>query len=349
MSDQTLQDSGSRRQFKSGAVRDRGTLKPRPDLISPHAMLREGIIFALGAEKYELRNWELGLPISECLASAQRHIEQFKRGDTDEDHLAQARWNLGAMIHFEEEIKAGRLPTELDDMPHYAKSPEQKPFIERVDYPSEVACPGCHLEVCDPNCIGVPDPIKEWIDRTVARAGNTVDNTPICRFCGASIPPIVGEGTCPKCNLPQESPEPPTFYIAGPMTGIEQLNFPAFDAVAKLAREQGFNVINPAELDREHDIDLIADPECVDRAQKADPNWIQTIIQRDVEVIIGLNKDRGDGLILLPSWSKSTGARAEVAVALWLGLTFHITNEPAKMLWEIHPDSIKRQLFYQRD
>jgi len=25
-----------------------------------------------------------------------------------------------------------------------------------------------------------------------------------CRYCGATIPPIFGEGTCPKCNPPNE-------------------------------------------------------------------------------------------------------------------------------------------------
>ena len=117
---QKLHDSGERRKFASGAVRDRGDLKPRPDLISPHAQMREGMIMTLGGVKYKLRNWELGLPISECLASAQRHIEQYKRGDTDEDHIAQARWNLGVILHFEEEIKAGRMDPAIDDMPHYA-------------------------------------------------------------------------------------------------------------------------------------------------------------------------------------------------------------------------------------
>ena len=118
--DYELQDSGQRRTFSTGAVRDRGDLKPRPDLISPHAQLREGMVLAKGAVKYDLRNWEKGMPICECIASAQRHIEQYKLGLTDEDHLAQARTNLGFAIHIEEEVKAGRLPAELDDMPKYA-------------------------------------------------------------------------------------------------------------------------------------------------------------------------------------------------------------------------------------
>lgn len=44
-------------------------------------------------------------------------------------------------------------------------------------------------------------------------------------------------------------------YIAGPMTGIPQHNFPAFDAATKRFRERGFGVVNPAEMDRDKGID----------------------------------------------------------------------------------------------
>jgi len=116
-----MQDSGERREFASGAVRDRGGFKPRPDLISPHANLREGAWLAKGAEKYGVRNYERGMPISECVASLARHLEQYKLGDTIEDHAAAIRTNAGFILHFEEEIKAGRLPADLDDMPHYLR------------------------------------------------------------------------------------------------------------------------------------------------------------------------------------------------------------------------------------
>ena len=41
----------------------------------------------------------------------------------------------------------------------------------------------------------------------------------------------------------------PTIYIAGPMRGIEDFNFPAFDRQEELLKKQGWVVINPAELD----------------------------------------------------------------------------------------------------
>ena len=43
----------------------------------------------------------------------------------------------------------------------------------------------------------------------------------------------------------------PTIYVAGPMRGYENYNFPAFDRCSRVLREQGWNVINPAELDKD--------------------------------------------------------------------------------------------------
>ncbi len=308
---QKLQDSGQRRKFKTGAVRDRGDLKPRPDLISPHANMREGMINTLGSIKYSVRNWEQGIPISECLASAQRHIEQYKRGDTDEDHLAQARWNLGAMIHFEEEIKAGRLPAELDDMPKYRGKP-------------------IRFEVLHEDEIG----------KTI---GDNVDK--VVRF---------EPNPHPRASAIEELVlEPKHYYIAGPMRGIPFCNFPLFDRVTEAARAQGFDITSPAELDRDHGIDPVTDPNSVDDAFAADPNLTQTLAQRDCGVILNLEKGRGDGLILLPDWPKSIGTRAEVALALWLGLTFKFAcvdygYDPLKITFEdAELQVIEKRLFHQ--
>ena len=37
-------------------------------------------------------------------------------------------------------------------------------------------------------------------------------------------------------------------YIAGPMTGLPALNFPAFHAAASALRALGHQVVNPAEI-----------------------------------------------------------------------------------------------------
>ena len=59
------------------------------------------------------------MPISECIESLERHILAYKMGKTDEDHLAAIRVNAGFILHYEEMIKRGLLPAQLDDMPKY--------------------------------------------------------------------------------------------------------------------------------------------------------------------------------------------------------------------------------------
>ena len=41
-------------------------------------------------------------------------------------------------------------------------------------------------------------------------------------------------------------------YIAGPMSGLPGLNFPAFHAEAKKYRDLGHDVVNPADLNPDH-------------------------------------------------------------------------------------------------
>lgn len=96
-------------------------------------------------------------------------------------------------------------------------------------------------------------------------------------------------------------------YIAGPMTGIDKYNFPAFDAAAQDLRDMGFHPVSPADIDRAHGFDP-TDP----REQAEMHTNLRDIISRDVSALLDC-----DGLALLPGWQRSLGARAEVAVALW--------------------------------
>jgi hypothetical protein len=87
-------------------------------------------------------------------------------------------------------------------------------------------------------------------------------------------------------------------YVAGPMTGIEDFNYPAFNAVAEQLRAQGYEVENPAD----HGI--------VEGAVWAD--YMAYDLTR-----LGLC-----GMIaLLPDWERSQGARLEVLIAERLGMT----------------------------
>ena len=114
-----MKDSGERQQFSTGAVRDTAEGKPMLSLISPFAMRRLGHWLTLGARKYAPRNWEKGMEFSRVLDSLERHLQAYKAGDADEDHLAAILCNASFLAHYEEMIARGVLPAELDDRPDY--------------------------------------------------------------------------------------------------------------------------------------------------------------------------------------------------------------------------------------
>ena len=87
-------------------------------------------------------------------------------------------------------------------------------------------------------------------------------------------------------------------YLAGPMTGYDDYNFPLFNRTAASLRAEGFNVINPAE----HGI--------VEGAEWAD------YLRFDLAKIAGC-----ESIALLPGWEASKGARLEVHVAQALGMS----------------------------
>lgn len=115
--DFALKDSGHRQEFGTGSVRDSPKGKGRFDLLSVVALRRLAVVLEKGAEKYAARNWEQGMPLSRYLDSALRHTFQLLDGLDDEDHAAQAMFNLMAFIHTEHRIRMGELPQELDDLP----------------------------------------------------------------------------------------------------------------------------------------------------------------------------------------------------------------------------------------
>ncbi len=119
-----LKDSGQRRTFDTGAQRDRGELKGRPDLRPVHALHILDVHMEKGAAKYEDRNWEKGMPLSEFFNSAQRHADKLLAGYVDEDHYAAWLWNVTCFIETRERIRMGLLPEELDDLPYTFKDYE---------------------------------------------------------------------------------------------------------------------------------------------------------------------------------------------------------------------------------
>jgi len=122
-----IKDSGSRTQFESGAQRDIQIGKGRPSLVSPMVMRRLAQHMENGSIKYEERNWEKGMPLSQYYDSANRHLQDLLEGKTDEDHALAAFWNLHCFIHTRIMIARELLPAELDDMPDYTMEEDDVP------------------------------------------------------------------------------------------------------------------------------------------------------------------------------------------------------------------------------
>ena len=106
-------------------------------------------------------------------------------------------------------------------------------------------------------------------------------------------------------------------YVAGPMRGIKDFNFPLFHEIATRLRKQGHMVFNPAERDEMVYGTDIGKSETGDlkeaaakgfdhrEAMAADCQWIAR---------------NADAICLLPGWERSSGAAAELALARCLGL-----------------------------
>lgn len=95
-------------------------------------------------------------------------------------------------------------------------------------------------------------------------------------------------------------------YLAGPMRGYPEYNFPAFHAAAAKLRERGLEVWSPAENDVNQDG---FDP-ATDTAQP-----MRHYMKRDLPAVLD-----ADMVCVLPGWEKSQGACLEVHVARTCGI-----------------------------
>jgi nucleoside 2-deoxyribosyltransferase len=81
-------------------------------------------------------------------------------------------------------------------------------------------------------------------------------------------------------------------YLAGPMSGLPDFNYPAFHDGAKALRNAGYDVVSPAEVNPE-----------------TDQEWAY-YMRRDIPELLTC-----DGVVVLPGWENSKGASLEVHIA----------------------------------
>ena len=93
-------------------------------------------------------------------------------------------------------------------------------------------------------------------------------------------------------------------YIAGPMSGLKDLNYPAFNAEAERLRALGHEVLNPAENPV---------PPCGSWA-----GYMRMALRQLIEC---------ECVVLLPGWIESRGAVIERNLAQALGMGIHAASE----------------------
>lgn len=86
-------------------------------------------------------------------------------------------------------------------------------------------------------------------------------------------------------------------YIAGPMTGLPELNYPAFHEAETRLQAVGYDTLNPAR-----------------NQPPGEPSWLAFMRMSLVQIA------QADGLALLPDWETSKGARIEHDLSISIGL-----------------------------
>lgn len=107
-------------------------------------------------------------------------------------------------------------------------------------------------------------------------------------------------------------------YIAGPMSGHDDWNFPAFFEAERQLLGMGYEVINPA-----HNDGPTVELALKSAGEPSNPNhtWAY-YMKRDLPHVLGV-----DAICLLPGWQKSKGASLEVTVAKAIGLPLMILKD----------------------
>lgn len=238
---------------------------------------------------------------ADCIA---RHL--LERGTDDDDglsHSSKLAWRALALlqIEIEEQADSERVQRTIDKV---KEKIAKHPAFRSVDPASEVI-----------DAIQQPVPIEH---PPVYYQGHPVP------FVEKLSGPLGIKGTDPspgEVRVVDMETSNKKVYVAGPMRGYEFCNFPAFDAARDYLDQEGWDVISPADIDREWGLDAIVDPEGCSAIMDAwTPEELRAVIKRDAMELLSLRKERGDAIALLPNWESSTGAVAEFFLARWCGL-----------------------------
>ncbi len=110
-------------------------------------------------------------------------------------------------------------------------------------------------------------------------------------------------------------------YLAGKMSGVPHFNAPLFKLAAEDLRARGYDVVSPVELDspKMQELALASEDGDLEALTRRTGETWGDVLARDVKLI----SDGGiEGIVLLPGWQESRGARLEATVGLLNNLKF---------------------------
>lgn len=300
-------------QFSTGAVRSTDADGVRYDLISPIALEEIARTCKEGADRYGDHNWLAGMPVSDLLNHALRHIYMFLSGDRSEPHLPHAAWGLMAAIHSDKQWPHlnGNLLGEGCVPPPPKDEPEAEVRVRRASdkrkrhgaWTKEAPSPyaGIETETVEGYLVKLYDCGTPTTGRQCAGCESPGLCDALSNFFGSPCvlcpdPAPAKPHRIPRLNDPRDgSVPPPVLYLSGPMTGVESFNFPAFNSAAEQLRQKGFPVLNPADFGW------------------GEPDWGKNVA-RDLALL-----GHAEILVQLPGWETSRGASLEYNTAVSLG------------------------------
>lgn len=134
-----IKDSGERTTFSTGAQRDMHAGKGRFDLLPWEGIHEVAKLCEEGALKYGEHNVDKGIPQHSLLDSAFRHLKKHVMGETDEDHLRAAAWNVLWAL------QQRKTHPELIDVPWKADATPAAANTQAAHAPGEYGDEGCDM------------------------------------------------------------------------------------------------------------------------------------------------------------------------------------------------------------
>lgn len=129
------------------------------------------------------------------------------------------------------------------------------------------------------------------------------------------------------------------WYLAGPMSDVPQHNIPLFEQAAEDLRSRGYTIISPTELDggKFRDAAMRDSPD-ISGGDTCLGFTRGDLLSRDVKLVY----DDVTGIIFLPDWHKSRGAKLEAYVALSCGHEFKYYDPVLGAVRHLSPDAVAK-------